>query len=260
MVEGGAEGVAAEGDQPPLRIIRQPLREGFDEGFQRRVDEAAAVGRGGIGVHGIERLEPEDAPGIDRVGIADPGFHLRHRQAQGPRVQRRRRARHHRRLDPGRLVETRLPAEPDSGVDDLRLDADQAQQAVQAQQPARGNRRRTLDPERASQHQLRRRAPGLGEVVGGKADAPLRRGKAETLAHGPAEPGIDGHLLRPGAFVESAEDDEVRGLQPRLQRSPDREPRMAAEARAHHRAGKQAVEEGGPMPALHRRRIGQRLA
>ena len=214
------------------------------------MDEAAAIGGIGIGIDGIEGIEAQDAPGIDRIGIADPGLDLRHREALRARRHRRARGRRARGQDRAWLVEFGLPAEPDAGMERLGLDPDQAQQAVESQQPARGHRGRALDSERPGQHELRRRAPGLGEIMGRLADAALRGRQAEAAAHRPAEPGIDRHLLRPAAFIEPAQDDEIGRLQPGLQRAPDGKAGMAAVARPQHAPGQQALQQGRPAPSL----------
>ncbi len=89
-----------------------------------------------------------------------------------------------------------------------------------------------------------------------QADAPLRRRQAELGAHGPAEPGPGVHLGRPGPFVEAAEDEQVHVLQARLQRSPDRQARMAAVTRPHHLTGEQRGEQRRIPLAGQRRRTG----
>ena len=102
-----------------------------------------------------------------------------------------------------------------------------------------------------------RRAGGLGEVVGGKADAPLRRRQAEAFAHRPRQEGIDRRALRPDALLQAGQDQPVRAHQARLQHAQNHQPRMAGAAGADPLAGQQAVEQVGE-PA--RRGRGQGLA
>src|SRR5579875_713640 len=73
------------------RLFR-PLRQGFwkagDEDFEGLVDDAAELGPAGIGIERIERLQLQDMTGVDRIGVAHPGFDFGHRQAARARGQR----------------------------------------------------------------------------------------------------------------------------------------------------------------------------
>ena len=59
----------------------------------RAVDHGAAVARAGRRVDGIERREPEDVLGVDRVGIAQPMLDLGDAELRSARIERRPRAR-----------------------------------------------------------------------------------------------------------------------------------------------------------------------
>ena len=125
---------------------------------------------------------------------------------------------------------------------DLLLQPRGLDQGEQALEPARRHGLHAVNLVRACQVDFARPEP-LREIVGGKADAPLRRAKAKRLAHRPAEPGARLLMPRPDAFVEAAENHEVGLLQPRFERSPDEQPRMQRRARPHHLAGNQAAIE-----------------
>ena len=97
-------------------------------------------------------------------------------------------------------------------------------------------------------------AERLGEIVGGKADAALRRAEPERLAHRPAEPRARLLRPRPHAFVEAAQDHQIGLLQPRFERAPDEQARMERRARPHHLAG----DAGSGRTADSRRRSSAR--
>ena len=108
-------------EQSLIGIGRQAIARRLQELLERLMDETAAFGGGRIGIERIERLEIQDMPGVDGIGIANPGLDLRHRQAgraQRPPVG----------AAPARLIgatrptsiELALPAEPDAGMQRLR--------------------------------------------------------------------------------------------------------------------------------------------
>ncbi len=143
----------------------------------------------------------------------------------------------------GGMITLPRPGDPGLLGLDLAGEAGRLDQRFQPLEPARGHGRHAVHFQRAREIDGRR-AERLGEVVGAEPDAPLRRGQAELLAHGPAEPGACLLRARPHAFVQAAEDDHVRLLKPRFERSPDEQARMRRPARAHHLAGEQAAIEG----------------
>ncbi len=70
-------------------IVGQRRGEGLGEFAERIVDRRTAVGRRQRHVDGIERVEPQNVFGVDRVGIAQPVLDRGHRQFQRPRRARR---------------------------------------------------------------------------------------------------------------------------------------------------------------------------
>ena len=81
--------LAADAQQLLLGVIRHPLREAAEEGVERPVNDRAELGAAGIGVEFVQRPQPEDMAGIDRIRIAQPGLDLRHRKLSRPRRERR---------------------------------------------------------------------------------------------------------------------------------------------------------------------------
>ena len=76
-------------------------------------------------------------------------------------------------------------------------------------------------------------------------------GRPSVGAHRPVEPRAGLDRRRPGALVQPAQHQQVGALQARLQRPPDGEPRMAAEARADR---SRARAWWRAAPAIRRRR------
>ena len=247
------------------RVPRQLIGMGAHEALDGGVDHAAALGGAGIGVDGIERDEPQNVAGIDGVGIAHQGLDLGHREAARPGIDRRARRRRRHRLDGFGPVERRLPAEPAlalGAVDRSEqrralVAACRLQRVLQLEQPARGHTRRALHPVGAGQQHLGRRE-ALDEIVGGKADAPLRRGQAERGAHGPAQPRVGARIGGPGSLVEAAEAQEIGVLQPCLQGTPDVQPGMQPVGGAHHLGGHQRLEQRRIVAPAHRREARRR--
>ena len=110
-------------------------------------------------------------------------------------------------------------------------------------EPARRHGLHAVDLVRAGEIDLAR-AERLGEIVGGEADAPLRRLSPSFSRIGRLSQGPGLLMPRPHAFVEAAEDHEIGLLQPRFERAPDEEPRMQRRAWPHHLAGNEAAIEG----------------
>src|SRR5207237_8997337 len=82
-------------------IWRQPMRKAAEEGVEGAVDNGAELGAAGIGVEFLQRAQPEDMAGIDRIRIPQPDLDLSDRKLSRPR--RARRARLGRREGPGFL-------------------------------------------------------------------------------------------------------------------------------------------------------------
>ena len=146
-----------------------------------------------------------------------------------------------------------------------------AEQRIEPRQPARRHGRRAAFALGAGQqHALG--AERRGEIVRRQADASLGLRQAERGAHRPVDPRTGLDRRRPGALVQAAQHQQVGALQAGLERSPDGEPRMAAEAgtdRSPARAWS-ASSAGhsppaiavlaGPGRAQARQRVGQRFA
>ena len=74
-IDMGGQRLLVEGfvDQPAHflhRFRRRGDRAGADEAFDDLVIERPALGRTRIAVEGIDRLQAQDSPGIDSIGIA----------------------------------------------------------------------------------------------------------------------------------------------------------------------------------------------
>ena len=198
----------------------QILGEGLGEFADRIVDRRAAIGGRQRHVDGIERLELEDMPGIDGVGIAQPVFDRGDGQFQRPCGSRRRRCGLFDRL-------TSAGASSASAKSTYCLPACLAasQRASPATASSRCRKREaTAGAPPALAEWLRITssvAKQLREVMGRQADAPLRQIETQLVPHRTAQPRIGAGRRRPYAFDQSAGDDAVGLHQPRFQRAID---------------------------------------
>ena len=229
--------------------------------MQRR----AAVGRAELGLQRIERLQPEDAPRVESVGIAPPLLDARDREPRRPRLERRRRLGTRPRLVGVGPVERVGPGEvaAPAALDVFRRRRGAArlvaEQRVEPRQPARRHgRRAALALGAGQQHALG--AQRRGKVVRRQADAALRLRQAERGAHRPVDPRAGLDRRRPGALVQAAQHQKVGALQARFERSPDGEARMAAEARADDLGLEHGREQRRPFAAGDRGLAGPRRA
>ena len=226
----------------------------LQELIERIVQGRAAIGGAEFGLQRIERLQPQDAPRIEAIGIAPPLLDARDREPGRPRFDRR----------PGlgprpwlvivRPVDRLGPGEPRSAaaLDILRRRpaalAIVVEQRIEPRQPARRHGgRAALALGAGQQHALG--GERRGEVVRRQADTPFRLRQAEGRAHRPVDPRAGLDRGRPGAFVQPAQDQEIGALQTGFQRTPDRKPWMPAEARPHHLGRQHGVEQGRPVAA-----------
>ena len=85
------------------------------------------------------------------------------------------------------------------------------------------------------------------EIVRGKADAPLGRVEPDLGLHRAGQEGVVGGLRRPCALVEAPEHHQVDALQPRFQRAPDMNARMAAMAGPDGEGAGQRAHRLGPL-------------
>src|SRR5262249_40080901 len=134
------------------------------------------------------------------------------------------------------------------------VEAQPAQHRIETKKPARRDGRNTLAPRGTGQRYLRR-GKRLGKIMRGNTGGSLRRGDAEGAPHLPRQPGIMLRGGRPAAFVEPPKDDQIRLLQPRLEKTPDRQSGMPAEDGAHHGGRRQGLEQGWEMTTRQKREI-----
>ena len=221
--------------------VAKTLRE-FAE---RIVDRRAAVGGRQRHVDGIERVEPQDIFGVDRVGIAQPVLDRGHRQFQGPRRARRLRRGLRDRLDLVGPVQLAGKADIFLAGGVRGLPALLARDRFQPVQEARGHRGRAADLGGMAEDDVVG-AEQLREIVRGEADAPLRQIEAELMPHRPAQPRIDPRRRRPDAFDQPADDDAVGLRQPRFQRAIDlQSERWSASGRRTMRSAKAVWNTSG---------------
>ena len=129
---------------------------------------------------------------------------------------------------------------------------------MQPLKPARSDGRRALRLQRPASAS---RVVNWSSVAKSCAARPMRRsgGSRPNCARIGRE--SHGSVLAargPGAFVQSAEDDEVEALQPRFQRPQDRKPRMLSIARPHGAFFRQGAEQHRIGAAFDLRQAGVR--
>ena len=140
-------------------------------------------------------FEPQDVAGVDRVGIAQPGLDLGHRQPARPRGERRARLGRRQRPVVRRRRAARRPRRSRLGSE-RAVEPDRAQHRVEPQQPARRHGRHPLAARRAGQRHLRaRRSPGQNRARRCRSRAPAGRCRipgasaATSTGRGSAGPG-----------------------------------------------------------------------
>ena len=87
----------------------------------------------------------------------------------------------------------------------------------------------------------------------GQTDPPLRRGQAQLGGHGTAQPGVGLGARRPGAFVQAAQNYQIRLLQARFQGAPDMQAWMQPKGRTDHLSDHQIVQQAGVAARRHYR-------
>src|SRR6185437_6826366 len=110
------------------------MRKFLQELVQRRMDEEAAIGRAGIGIDRVERLEIEDMLCVDRVGITQPRLDLGNRKTARPGLERRPWFRWIDAPRPTGIVEPGLPGERHAIVQ-FGVETGSAQRSLEPQQP-----------------------------------------------------------------------------------------------------------------------------
>ena len=228
-------------DELARRIVRQLVGEALREFADGGVNERAALGGAGFGADRIERGEPQDVLGVDRIGIAQPVLDLGHRKAGRPC--RARRFRRRLRLRRNRLGPVELARPSEIVVAAVaRVFPALAGDRGEALDEARRHGRRAGDLGGMGQDHIAG-AEQLREIVGGKADAAFRQIEAELEPHRAAEPGIGLALRRPGAFDQAAEHDAVAFGQPRFERPEDAHAHAGLGGTTHDAAGKRCGKQ-----------------
>ena len=115
-----------------------------------------------------------------------------------------------------------------------------------------GDRRQPLDEARAYRRRARllggtceddlARTQSLREVMRRQADAQLRQIETEFEPHRTAQPRIAAGVGRPGAFIEAAQHNVIRALQPRFQQAKDAYTRIGAFGAPFGAAGTEQAE------------------
>ena len=178
-----ATGAAPKCSRPISQQFRLGVAAAESRGWRRTnsakrlVDRDAEIGAAGVGVELVERPQPQDMAGIDRVGIAQPGLDLRHRQLARPR--RERRARRGGRL---RAAVRRGWSRAGGGRGDLRVGPERAARARPRAAPCRAatasataRSARPRAAPRGSAPPPARRAPGRNRARRCRSRAPARR-------------------------------------------------------------------------------------
>ncbi len=234
----GAKACRPKVAQRGLGIRRERLGIGLREIAQRFMHRAAALGRTGGSVEPVERAQLQYVARIDGIGIAQPGLDLGDAEHGRAQLDSRRRRR------PGDARGGRVgidqPGEPAEALaaHERLAPAHFAAHRRQPLEEARGHGRRTADLGGAGEDEFRRAAE-LREVVGGQADAPLRRLQPERRPHRPAEPGIGAHRRRPAILDQTRQHHAIDRDETGFQRTEDAQPGGGVERRAHRPGGEQ---------------------
>ena len=194
----------------------------------------------------LQRFQAQHALGVDRIGVAEQPLDLGDGEAPQATFQRRPgRGTGGTRLVAGFVERTRI-GEVRLTLGAQLLAAGWPGKRQQPLQPARRNRRRAVGTQRPRHHHARdsHRHP---EIVGGEADAALRRVEQDLRAHQPRQEGVALGALRPAALVEAAEDHQIDVLEPRFERAPDEGAAGEAGARAHGHIGGERGEDVRPF-------------
>ena len=182
--------------------------------------------------------------GVDRIGVAAQRFDPRHRQFFRPQFERRCRRGTLQWRRQGRGVRRRARSQPVLSTRAQIPENRHAGERFHALQETRGRRWRAAAFFRAAQHDFRR-AETLRKIMGGLADAPLRRGQAELGAHRAVEEAIGLAARRPDGFVQPRHDEAVDADQARFEQPENFETRMRARRSAQDLFTDQGVKKRG---------------
>ena len=115
-------------------------------------------------------------------------------------------------------------------------------QCPQPPHPARRDRRAVIPPRRIQHYHMRRRCQ-LRKVMRRKAHPFFRIIQPQWRAKPARQEGVSRRFLRPHILIEARQDQTVRRLKTRLQRSPDGQPRMFRRAGLHRQGGGFSVDK-----------------
>ena len=149
----GREERLAERDEFAHRLGRQAFGIELGEIADGGVDDGAALGRAGRGVHHVERPQAQNVLGVDRIRIAQPMLDFGDREALRPRRPRRRGRGLRRRCDARRPIQFAREREIDFTAPGRRLPA-RAGDSSEPLDEARRHRRRAGDLRRMAQDHL----------------------------------------------------------------------------------------------------------
>ena len=243
-----------------LGIRRAGIGDGPGEIMKDVVEQRAALGRARIAQQGVDRRELQDAARIDGIGVAPQRLDLRHREAAGPCLARRRWLRTSGAVPRLRLVDRASPVEIACTPPAQRAGPVLADHRRQALQPARGEGRGIAGARRTGHHHVR-----LGnrheEIMCGEAGPALRRVEVEFRLHEPGHEAVRFRPARPASLVQSADYQRVDALEPRFERTPDSDPAVGARGGLDRLAGDQRLDHVGPFRGIELQRglgLGQR--
>ena len=176
---------------------------------QDEVDDAAAVGGGGVGIERLQRLEAEDAVCVDAKRVPKQMADFGGVVGAWSDVPRRARPRTRARAVGLGPIQLPCPVPHASIVQPFEVEAAGLQHRLQPLQPARGHRGIAALIAAAGAQHHRLCAGGLDEVVGGKADALVHRGQSGIRPHRPRQPRAAHGRPWPAALLEPGEDHQI---------------------------------------------------
>ncbi len=219
-------------------------RIGLGKLLHRGVPRHSGFARPNVAFDRLERPQPEDGFGVDRVRVAAQSLDLRDAQRFWPKFEGRARRRPCLSQDGARPVESARELEITlSALFRLhhRLGPGGGRHALQ--KTGRDGRLAAAFPSPAQDRLARSQSDD--EIMRRLADAPLRRGKAEGCAHRPVEKGVSLDRGRPNRFVEARQEDAIEAQETRFEQAEDHEARVAAAPRRRAYRGESIVEQGG---------------
>ncbi len=215
------------------------------------MDDVAFVGSARFAADRVNFIQLQDVFGVDEVRIADQVFDCCDRELDRTRLHWRFWLRALGRAD---WCFGAVEHESQLGVA-LAFGAHLLLYALACQrddalEPAGGHSWGAIHALGAGEHYFRR-AEVPEEIVGGGADFTLWRIEADLTFHGAVEPWIVAGALRPCAFVQSAEDNEVIALEAGFHRAEQMDTGISRCAGADGPTGDEGTEHAGPFIGRH---------